>query len=1457
MVMSMMSLSVFAEDVVDTPSDDVETVEVTTEPETPAVEEQAEPTEETEEATEAVEPAAEPEEETEAVEPAEDAEEVTEEVEPAAEPEEETDEVEPAAEAEEETEAVESEEDAKEAAEEAARLAALERRWPKADYETVRTAGSYTVTVNVPEDAFPVEVSLTVSALEWSKLNEDTRALLLDAGLTEDDALLDICFIDEAGNEREPSLPVNVTIEAVEVEIAEVYHVEDEETVAKVAEDVHGAAEFEVEGFSIFAAKLLTKADSDKPDAAIEVMDAAELADAMGADEEYVAALLSNLGGWSLRATKPDDTVNLDFVSYSTSTDKVFVFTPKETKYDEEYDSWLCDFVISYEENVNADSVILVGAYNDMIASILMGMDFIGNNETKQPLISSVGFTFDYDTIAHVVSPFLCTAINVAPENIGRTINVSLVMWPSDENLTEGNAYIVTTVPYTFTQENLSTLKVGGTDYRYVSHGKSVDGDGNVVGMVFNGSAFVQQSAFGPHFTPVAEGVKIEEPVAMIGDVGYGTLAEAVAAAQDGDTVTLLKDVTASEVVAITKSLTLDGNGKKLTSSANRGIWLAAGDIDVTIKNLTILSSSNERSIQVNSDKDNVKLTIDHVTATATYYTINVCDGADNLDLTIRNSNLKGWSAINLWAGHGTAKVSNSTLWGYNDKDYNAGGWNNFGTVVLEGDTTGQTDLHSYAWTVELEDCTIIANTSGQGNRQKAILFNKPSIANSVTIKGGNTMVTYGQDQLVSVTGDNVLTITGGTFSTNPSAYVATGYAAVPSNASGDVTSGGDHWTVVRQYTVKFVDDSGKLLKSVLVTPGMTAGYVLAQAPTATKTADKSNTYTFSGWTPAVAAATGNATYTATFTATPVANSNVVVTVSDDGNTVTVTDLDANTTTTETTEKTTATIGTSSIETETKTSTVVTTGGSATVTKTVEDLTSAGNAEVTGDKTYTYTVKTATATEDTAEIAASAVEAALSASPNTSTTVTLKAEKAVATVETTKADIAKDTELETKLTAVANNAAQNVITTDKVLDSALSEKMTTLAEENEVTGKNVTVDVTLTLETKLTDYTVESAEATSVTFDVKPVMTTVVKIDGVQQGEAESEVVANDKLASSITVKLPVPASFGTVGQTIQIKHVADDGTVKGYITGTIHGDESGYYVEFTVTEFSSFELVPAGKVFVTFDANGGVGGTTLTLNVGEAVAAPTVTRSGYTFIGWSPEVPTTATTSAVYTAQWNAIVTPVSDDGGIVVPTGGNNSGEVEITDEETPLSDLPIFYVDVATGDWFRDAVAYVTNLGLMNGVGDQHFDPNSSTTRGMVATILMRMAKGEAVDLESFDDVANDAYYAEAAAWAVENDVFNGYEDSTFRGETVITREQLATVLYRYALSKGLKTDGSVSLDAYADGGKVSGYATEAMKWALANGILKGVSETEIDPTGAATRAQLATIMMRFNELTSDTL
>ena len=221
---------------------------------------------------------------------------------------------------------------------------------------------------------------------------------------------------------------------------------------------------------------------------------------------------------------------------------------------------------------------------------------------------------------------------------------------------------------------------------------------------------------------------------ASIGTTLYATLAEAIAAAQDGDEIVLLKDVEASAVVAITKSITLNGNGKTLNTTATRAIRIDASNVDVTIKDLTV-NGTYERAFQVNPDLANVKLTLDNCTATATMYTVNICSGVSDLELTIDNCNLTGWGVINLWGNNDVVNISNSNLIGINDKGYNADGWNDFGVIVLEGDTTGQTTEHSRAYKVTVTNSTIEAKAT-TGNKQSSLTYNKPSVSNEVVFDG-------------------------------------------------------------------------------------------------------------------------------------------------------------------------------------------------------------------------------------------------------------------------------------------------------------------------------------------------------------------------------------------------------------------------------------------------------------------------------------------------------------------------------------------------------------------------------------------------------------------------------------------------------------------------------------------------------------------------------------------------
>ena len=191
------------------------------------------------------------------------------------------------------------------------------------------------------------------------------------------------------------------------------------------------------------------------------------------------------------------------------------------------------------------------------------------------------------------------------------------------------------------------------------------------------------------------------------------------------------------------------------------------------------------------------------------------------------------------------------------------------------------------------------------------------------------------------------------------------------------------------------------------------------------------------------------------------------------------------------------------------------------------------------------------------------------------------------------------------------------------------------------------------------------------------------------------------------------------------------------------------------------------------------------------------------------------------------------------------------EITDEEVPLSKIPLLFTDVKTGDWHRDAVAFVFSKGIMGGTSETKFEPDSRINRGMVVTMLHRLEGTPASALSAFTDVLADQYWAEAIGWASRNGIVQGYSDTEFRPTREITREQLASILYRYAQLKGYDTSEQADLSAYADAADVSGYALDGMRWAVAKGLISGVTESTLAPGGSATRAQAAMILMRFCE------
>ena len=194
------------------------------------------------------------------------------------------------------------------------------------------------------------------------------------------------------------------------------------------------------------------------------------------------------------------------------------------------------------------------------------------------------------------------------------------------------------------------------------------------------------------------------------------------------------------------------------------------------------------------------------------------------------------------------------------------------------------------------------------------------------------------------------------------------------------------------------------------------------------------------------------------------------------------------------------------------------------------------------------------------------------------------------------------------------------------------------------------------------------------------------------------------------------------------------------------------------------------------------------------------------------------------------------------------NGQVSVNVTFVEVQTEPLP--FTDVSETDWFHDAVQYVYDNGLMGGVGDNRFAPNNPTTRAQLVTILYRLEGEPAVTGQSgFTDVEPDTWYTNAVAWAAANGIVNGVSETQFAPGNNITREQLATILFRYAEAKGYDVSAAADLSGFPDAGDIQSYATQALSWAVAEGLLQGFEDDTLRPQGNATRAQIATILMRF--------
>ena len=412
-------------------------------------------------------------------------------------------------------------------------------------------------------------------------------------------------------------------------------------------------------------------------------------------------------------------------------------------------------------------------------------------------------------------------------------------------------------------------------------------------------------------------------------------------------------------------------------------------------------------------------------------------------------------------------------------------------------------------------------------------------------------------------------------------------------------------------------------------------------------------------------------------------------------------------------------------------------------------------------------------------------------------------------------------------------------------------------EPDEASNKNVTWEssdssvATVDTSGKVTAVSAGTATITVTTADggktatcVVTVTAATVPVTGVTLSQTQASLYYN-RTPNTLTLTATVAPDNATnqavtwTSSDSTVAAVDQNGVVTALARGTAvitatAADGRGASASCTVT-VSSY-LPPANPNYrITVEATQG----------GTVTADPTAAKAGAT-VTLTPVPDRGYQVGAVaVTDRFGDAVAVTEQADGTYTFTMPNGQVTVTVTFEQAPLP-----FPDVTEGDWFYDAVRCAYETGLMDGVGDNLFAPNSETTRAQLVTILYRLAgQPEPGGDSGFSDVETGTWYTDAVAWAAENGIVNGVSDTEFAPGDDITREQLAAILYRYAAYQGYDVSQRADLSGFGDASSISGYAQEALSWAHAQGLVLGFEDGSLRPQGTASRAQIAAVLMRF--------
>ena len=436
---------------------------------------------------------------------------------------------------------------------------------------------------------------------------------------------------------------------------------------------------------------------------------------------------------------------------------------------------------------------------------------------------------------------------------------------------------------------------------------------------------------------------------------------------------------------------------------------------------------------------------------------------------------------------------------------------------------------------------------------------------------------------------------------------------------------------------------------------------------------------------------------------------------------------------------------------------------------------------------------------------------------------------------------------ETKSEGLASAAASTVV-----------EEAKKKAEESAPAGKEVEVHAETSLNIEVKDYRQdETTNQHVLTLKIEPQVTYTVKekgTDTVVVPATEPQTIPNSAIKAPVTISVKLPDGMAT--ENLYIKHYFSDRPgqyeyIKPEITPA---SPSGYIATWQQSSFSTIELLSdARSATVSFN------GKEVTLTPADKdQPLPKASKEDKIFTGWIfmikgedgttaeiPGGPFMTLTEDLLTALSKAEPEDIT-----ATPNFKDKPKDPEPVTPVTPVTpsapaQLPQNpnagtngkFTDVSANAWYASAVNYAVTNGLMNGTGTGKFSPNADTTRGMIVTMLARL-EGQ--------NTSGTPWYAAGQKWAMDAGISDG---TNMTG--AITREQLAAILFRYAKQKGYDVSKSVELNGFEDANTVSTYATDAMRWAVASGLIQG-SANKLSPKSTASRAQVATILMRFMEL-----